>query len=446
MASVVVLGALDTKGREVEFLTQLIEARGHQTVTVDTGVLGTPLFAADISRQQVAEAGGYSLDELIRQADRGAAVTAVSKGAVRVVEDLHARRVDAIVAMGGGAGTTVGTAAMRAAARDSEGDGVHAGERRRAGIRRRQGHRDDPGDRRHQRAEPDQPRRVRAGRRGRLWNAGRRAGCSAASPDAPLIAASMFGNTTPCVERARGVLEAQGYELLVFHATGTGGQTMEGLIEAGQISGVLDVTTTEWADELVGGVMSAGPHRLEAAARTGTPAVIAPGCLDMVNFWEPEALPRARARAAALPAQREADAGSHDAGRERATRRDHCQQAEWLDWAGRGLSAASRRLGDLRRREAVPLARGGPGPVRHAEVAAPARTSPAARWTATSTTRRSRRPWPGICSRCAAASRREMMCRRCGSGSGFSARSRTPDPNRNCQELFYRRVRRSGVF
>ena len=111
--------------------------------------------------QQVAEAGGYSLDELIRQADRGAAVTAVSKGAVRVVEDLHAaRRVDAIAAMGGGAGTTVGTAAMRAAARDSEGDGVHAGERRRAGIRRRQGHRDDPGDRRHQRAEPDQPRRV----------------------------------------------------------------------------------------------------------------------------------------------------------------------------------------------------------------------------------------------------------------------------------------------
>ena len=117
MASVVVLGALDTKGREVEFLTQLIKARGHQTVTVDTGVLGTPRFAADISRQQVAEAGGYSLDELVRQADRGAAVTAVSKGAVRVVENLHAaRRVDGIAAMGGGAGTTVGTAAMRRSA------------------------------------------------------------------------------------------------------------------------------------------------------------------------------------------------------------------------------------------------------------------------------------------------------------------------------------------
>ena len=307
----------------------------------------------------MAEAGGYSLDELIRQADRGAAVTAVSKGAVRVVEDLHAaRRVDAIAAMGGGAGTTVGTAAMRAAARDSEGDGVHAGERRRAGIRRRQGHRDDPGDRRHQRAEPDQPRRVARAAGAVCGMLDAAPDSSAASPDALLIAASMFGNTTPCVERARGVLEAQGYELLVFHATGTGGQTMEGLIEAGQISGVLDVTTTEWADELVGGVMSAGPHRLEAAARTGTPAVIAPdaGHGQLLGAGGPS---RAPARAAALSAQREADARSHDAGRERAARRDHCQQAEWLDWAGRGLSAASRRLGDLRRREAVPLARGG---------------------------------------------------------------------------------------
>ena len=293
MASVVVLGALDTKGREVEFLTQLIKARGHQTVTVDTGVLGTPLFAADISRQQVAEAGGYSLDELVRQADRGAAVTAVSKGAVRVVEDLHAaRRVDGIAAMGGGAGTTVGTAAMRVLPLGIP--KVMVSTLASGDVRGFVGVKDIvmiP-------AIVDISGLNRISRGVFARAAGAVCGMldaaqdsSAASPDAPLIAASMFGNTTPCVERARGVLEAQGYELLVFHATGTGGQTMEGLIEAGQISGVLDVTTTEWADELVGGVMSAGPHRLEAAARTGTPAVIAPGCLDMVNFWEPEALP-----------------------------------------------------------------------------------------------------------------------------------------------------------
>jgi uncharacterized protein (UPF0261 family) len=109
--------------------------------------------------------------------------------------------------------------------------------------------------------------------------------------DRPLLAASMFGNTTACVDRARARLEAAGYEVLVFHATGAGGQTLESLVADGYIGGVLDVTTTEWADELCGGVFSAGPTRLDAAARAGVPAVIAPGCLDMVNFGAPETVP-----------------------------------------------------------------------------------------------------------------------------------------------------------
>jgi uncharacterized protein (UPF0261 family) len=109
--------------------------------------------------------------------------------------------------------------------------------------------------------------------------------------DKPLIVASMFGNTTKCVEAARAIVERKGFEVLVFHAVGVGGQTMESLIEAGQVAGVLDVTLTEWADELAGGVLSAGPTRLEAAAKTGTPAVIAPGCLDIINFWGPETIP-----------------------------------------------------------------------------------------------------------------------------------------------------------
>jgi uncharacterized protein (UPF0261 family) len=109
--------------------------------------------------------------------------------------------------------------------------------------------------------------------------------------DKPLIVASMFGNTTPCVESARELLEAAGYEVLIFHATGAGGRTMESLIESGVVTGVLDVTTTEWADELVGGILSAGPHRLEAAARRGVPAVVVPGCLDMVNFGPPDSVP-----------------------------------------------------------------------------------------------------------------------------------------------------------
>jgi uncharacterized protein (UPF0261 family) len=107
----------------------------------------------------------------------------------------------------------------------------------------------------------------------------------------PLIAASMFGNTTPCVDRARTILQGAGFEVLVFHATGTGGMTMESLITDGYVDGVLDITTTEWADELCGGVFAAGPKRLDAAALAGVPQVVAPGCLDMVNFAAPDTVP-----------------------------------------------------------------------------------------------------------------------------------------------------------
>jgi uncharacterized protein (UPF0261 family) len=117
------------------------------------------------------------------------------------------------------------------------------------------------------------------------------AGAPAEDESAPLIAASMFGNTSVCVEHAKTMLEGRGYEVLVFHATGTGGRAMESLIESGSVTGVLDITTTEWADELVGGVLAAGQARLEAAARHGVPAVVAPGCLDMVNFGAPESIP-----------------------------------------------------------------------------------------------------------------------------------------------------------
>ena len=109
--------------------------------------------------------------------------------------------------------------------------------------------------------------------------------------DRPIIVASQFGNTTECVTLARKILDEAGYEVLVFHATGTGGRTMESLIESGMVSGVLDITTTEWADELVGGILGAGPTRLETAARNSIPAIITPGCLDMVNFGPPDSVP-----------------------------------------------------------------------------------------------------------------------------------------------------------
>jgi uncharacterized protein (UPF0261 family) len=114
---------------------------------------------------------------------------------------------------------------------------------------------------------------------------------AADATEKPIVVASMFGNTTDCVQRAKSLVETAGFEVLVFHATGTGGRTMESLIESGMVAGVLDITTTEWADELVGGVLGAGPTRLDAAAKTGTPAIVTPGCLDMVNFGPRETVP-----------------------------------------------------------------------------------------------------------------------------------------------------------
>ena len=290
MATVVVFGALDTKGEEVRFLGQQIENRGHQVLVVDVGVLGEPAFSPFISRTEVATAAGASLATLVSEADRGRAVTAMSHGASVVAQRLLERgQLDAVIAMGGGAGTSIGTAAMRALP---------------LGIPKVMVSTLASGDVRGFVGVKDItmiPTIVDISGLNRISRGvfARAAGAvcgmveSSVPPgdDKPTIVASMFGNTTPCVEAARAILEKAGFEVLVFHATGSGGQTMESLIEARQVAGVLDVTTTEWADELVGGVMSAGPQRLEAAARTGTPAVIAPGCLDMVNFWGPETIP-----------------------------------------------------------------------------------------------------------------------------------------------------------
>jgi uncharacterized protein (UPF0261 family) len=287
---IAVVGALDTKGAEVAFVKEQIEQRGHTALVIDVGVLGEPAFVPAIDRIEVARAGGSELAELRALADRGTAVTAMSRGAREIVTRLHADgRIDAIIGLGGGAGTTIGTAAMRALP---------------LGIPKVMVSTLASGDVRGFVGVKDIamfPTIVDISGLNRISRAvfTRAAGAicgmvEARVPEADdkrLVAATMFGNTTKCVEAARTILEREGFEVLVFHATGAGGETMEGLIEAGQIAGVLDVTTTEWADELLGGVMSAGPTRLEAAARSGTPAVIAPGCLDMVNFWQPESLP-----------------------------------------------------------------------------------------------------------------------------------------------------------
>ena len=295
MATIAIVGALDTKGLEIQFLKEQIEKRGHQTLVVDLGILKDPPFEPDVSREQVAQSMGQNLKELAAAGDRGRAVEVMARGAAKIAQRLHANRgFDALIGMGGSAGTAMATAAMRALplgipkvmiSTVASGD-VKAF----VGIK----------DVVMVPAIVDISGLNRISRQVIVQAAGAVCGMVETKiekhQDKPLIAASMFGNTTDCVEAARAQLEEAGYEVLVFHATGTGGQTMESLVEAKYIQGVLDVTTTEWADEVVGGVLSAGPSRLEAAARTGTPAVVAPGCLDMVNFWAPDTIPEKFAR------------------------------------------------------------------------------------------------------------------------------------------------------
>ena len=282
--TVVVVAALDTKAAEAALVRDHVAGRGHTALVVDVGVLGEPGIPADIPRGEVARAGGEEVGELRAAADKARAMEVMTHGAAVVATRLRAEgRLDGIVALGGSAGTAIGTSAMRALP---------------LGVPKVMLSTVAAGDVRAFVGEKDVAmlysvvdlagiNRISAAV---LTNAaGAVCGMVEAEPptiaDKPLVAASMFGNTTACVDRARQALEARGYEVLVFHATGTGGRTMESLIGAGFFAGVLDLTTTEWADELAGGVMSAGPTRLEAAARAGVPTVIAPGCLDMVNFW-----------------------------------------------------------------------------------------------------------------------------------------------------------------
>ena len=295
MGTIVVLGTFDTKGIEHRFLADRIRDLGHEPLLVDGGGFGVPQIEADIPREQVAAEGGIDLAALQTRGDRGEMVTAMAAAAAAVVRRLHAQgKLVAIVSMGGSGGTAIGTAAMRALPLgvpkvmvSTLASGNVAPYLDISDIVMIPAVADVAGLNAYTRAQFS---RAAATVCTLVDTNIRLAAAGEGKETKPLIVASMFGNTTPCVERARGLLEAAGRDVVVFHATGTGGRTMEALIASGPVAGVLDVTTTEWADELVGGILGAGPTRLDAAAQRGIPAVIAPGCLDMVNFGSPETI------------------------------------------------------------------------------------------------------------------------------------------------------------
>src|SRR5512134_1889457 len=290
MATIVLLGTMDTKGTEYAFLVEQIQKRGHRTLVIDAGILGEPGLKPDISRAEVASAGGADVADLVAKGDRGDAVTAMSRGASVVLSRLVTEgQAGGVIALGGSGGTAIATAAMRA---------LPIGFPKVMVSPLASGNTAPYVDVKDIVMFPSIVDIAGLNRISRVLLS-RAAGaiCGmvevqiAACADKPLIVASQFGNTTPCVDHARRVLEAAGYEVVVFAAVGTGGRTMESLIASGMVAGVLDITTTEWADELVGGILAAGPQRLEAAARHGVPAIVSTGCLDMVNFGPPETVP-----------------------------------------------------------------------------------------------------------------------------------------------------------
>lgn len=289
--TIALVGAFDTKGPEYEFVRQQVLAAGCKALLVDVGVLGGSDLPVDVPASEVAKAGGADLAELAAKQDRGEAVAAMSRGIAAVLPKLHAEgRFDGVIALGGSGGTSVACAGMRALPLgppkvmvSTVAGGDVSGYVGASDIVMVPSLVDVAGVNRISRRVFAQAAAAVCGMAG--------AESPQSAGDKPLVAASMFGNTTKAVGRARAILEEAGYEVLVFHCTGAGGRLMEKLVASGAIAGVLDITTTEWADQVVGGVFDAGPDRCGAAARAGVPAIVVPGCIDMVNFWAPDTVP-----------------------------------------------------------------------------------------------------------------------------------------------------------
>jgi uncharacterized protein (UPF0261 family) len=290
--SILILGCFDTKGEVFDYLRKCILSHGDKVMTMNTGVRGsTSLFPVDIESNAVAVEAGETLDILRQKGDRGYAMELMGKGAQKLVSRLLEQdKISGVIGMGGGGGTYLALAAMQSlplgfpklcistlATKD---------------VTRQVGMKDiflvpsvvdvaglNSISRpiiRNAAAAISGMGKVKAESKENLRGT---------------IAISMFGNTTDCVDQCTKLLEMEGYEVMAFHANGSGGKAMETLIREDCFEGVLDITTTELADELCGGICSAGPNRLKAAVEKGITQVVVPGCMDMVNFGHPDTVP-----------------------------------------------------------------------------------------------------------------------------------------------------------
>lgn len=293
MRTIAIAGTFDSKGAEYQYIKGLVEELGLRAYTIHTGVF-EPMFEPDVSNGEVAAAAGYNLEEIAAKKDRSLAMEALAKGMETIVPKLYADgKFDGILSLGGSGGTSLATAAMRALP---------------IGVPKLMVSTMASGDVERYVGTSDiimMPSIVDVAglnkiskmifKNAVLAMAGM-VSCgdklkNDTTEQKPLIAATMFGVTTPCIEQAKVYLEEKGYEVMVFHATGTGGKTMEALIDAGFFAGVLDLTTTEYCDEVVGGILAAGPDRCAAAIRQKVPQVVSVGACDMVNFGEMDSVP-----------------------------------------------------------------------------------------------------------------------------------------------------------
>ena len=291
MKTVAIAGTFDSKGKEYAFVKELIEDLGLKTFTIHTGVF-EPTFVPDVSNAEVAKAAGADIKEIAEKKDRAHATEVLSKGMEKLIPDLYkAGKFDGIISLGGSGGTALVTPGMRGLP---------------IGVPKLMVSTVASGNTAHYVGTSDITMMPSVVDVSGLNSISMKIFANAAFAIAgmvkfensrsvekkPLVAATMFGVTTPCVDFARTYLEDRGYEVLIFHATGTGGKSMEALVEGGFIEGVLDITTTEWCDEIVGGVLNAGPNRLEAAGRMGVPQVVSVGAVDMVNFGPIDTIPK----------------------------------------------------------------------------------------------------------------------------------------------------------
>lgn len=290
MKTVALVGTFDSKGVEYAYVKKIIENLGLKTFTVHMGVF-EPLFTPDVSNAEVARAAGVDIKEVAAKKDRGWATEVLSKGMEKIIPQLYKEgKFDGILAFGGSGGTSIATPGMRALP---------------IGVPKVMVSTVASGNTEQYVGTSDIVMMPSVIDVSGINSLSTKIFTNAAFAIAgmvsfenktvvekkPLIAATMFGVTTPCVNFAREYMEARGYEVLVFHATGTGGRSMEDLISSGFFEGVLDLTTTEWADEIIGGVLAAGPHRSEAAALHNIPQVVSVGALDMCNFGAYETVP-----------------------------------------------------------------------------------------------------------------------------------------------------------